>query len=57
MSIMYCEVCDSHVDTDYNAEHFEEGDCELVEVAPGVYQSRADVEANHQFDEARDNAL
>ena len=24
MSIQYCEICDIYIDTDYNAEHFEE---------------------------------
>ena len=23
MSIEYCYYCDTHIDTDYNAEHFE----------------------------------
>lgn len=27
MSMMYCVYCDKQIDTDYNAEHFEE--CEL----------------------------
>ena len=30
MSIIYCENCDSYVDTDFNAEHFDEyGEKEL----------------------------
>lgn len=30
MSVMYCEHCDQYIDTDYNAEHFDEdGNCEL----------------------------
>lgn len=28
-----------------------------IEVAPGVFQSLEDYEANHKFDEARDNEL
>jgi len=24
MSIQYCEKCDSHIDTDFNSEHFDE---------------------------------
>jgi len=24
MSIEYCNKCDSHIDTDFNAEHFDE---------------------------------
>lgn len=28
-----------------------------VEVAPGIYQSRKDYEANMAYDEARDNEL
>ena len=24
MSIVYCEKCDQYIDTDHNAEHFEE---------------------------------
>ncbi len=24
MSVIYCENCDKHIDTDFNAEHFEE---------------------------------
>ncbi len=24
MSIMYCENCQKHIDTDFNAEHFDE---------------------------------
>ena len=27
MSMQYCDNCDTHIDTDYNAEHFLEGDC------------------------------
>ena len=23
MSIQYCEICDTYIDTDFNAEHFE----------------------------------
>ncbi len=23
MSIVYCEYCDKHIDTDFNAEHFD----------------------------------
>jgi len=30
---------------------------EIVEVAPGIYQTKADVEANMRFDEMRDNEL
>ena len=55
MSIIYCHKHDRHVDTD------EDVDCpeceEDVEVAPGIYQSREDYEANMAFDEARDNQL
>lgn len=29
----------------------------VVEVAPGIFQSVEDYEANHRFDEARDNKL
>lgn len=28
-----------------------------VQVAPGIYQSREDYEANMKFDEARDNEM
>lgn len=28
-----------------------------LEVAPGIYQSKEDVEANHAVDEARDNNI
>ena len=28
-----------------------------VQVAPGIWQSKEDYEANHRFDEARDNEL
>jgi hypothetical protein len=28
-----------------------------IEVAPGIFQSKEDFEANHAFDEARDNKL
>ena len=30
MSIQYCEKCDQYIDTDFNAEHFDEevGGCE-----------------------------
>ena len=28
-----------------------------IEVAPGIYQSKEDYEANHAYDEARDNEL
>jgi len=28
MSVVYCEYCDQHIDTDYNAEHFtDDGEC------------------------------
>jgi hypothetical protein len=26
MSMIYCEECDKQIDTDFNAEHFEEHD-------------------------------
>lgn len=26
MSMMYCEVCDKQIDTDFDAEHFDEHD-------------------------------
>lgn len=26
MSMVYCDVCDKQIDTDFNAEHFEEHD-------------------------------
>ncbi len=25
MSVVYCEGCDNHIDTDFNAEHFIDG--------------------------------
>jgi hypothetical protein len=25
MSVVYCHGCDTHIDTDFNAEHFKEG--------------------------------
>lgn len=32
MSIQYCHPCDEYVDTDFNAEHFdEEGNCAEIE--------------------------
>jgi len=61
MSRMYCHKHDRHVDTDYDVEcpecedELEEDD--LVEVAPGIYQTKADVAANMAYDEARDNEL
>ncbi len=24
MSVVYCDICDEHIDTDFNAEHFYE---------------------------------
>ena len=24
MSVVYCQDCDKHIDTDFNAEHFDE---------------------------------
>lgn len=30
MSIVYCHACDSHIDTDYNAEHFDVDDVEIT---------------------------
>lgn len=52
---MYCEKCDTLFDTDYDIDcpHCEEE----IEVAPGVYQSREDFDANMAYDEARDNQL
>ena len=34
MSVVYCHNCDTHIDTDYNVEHFVEGteDCALNEL-------------------------
>lgn len=30
MSVMYCDYCDKLVDTDFNAEHFDDdGNCEI----------------------------
>ena len=26
MSVVYCDKCDKHIDTDFNAEHFDEVD-------------------------------
>lgn len=53
MSIIYCHTHDRHVDTDY------ETDCpeceEEVEVAPGIYQSKEDYEANAAYDAANGN--
>ena len=54
MSIMFCEKHSQHYDTDYDLECPE---CEEVQVAPGIFQSKADYEANMAFDEARDNEL
>lgn len=54
--MMFCEKCDHLYDTDLETEcpKCEEED---VQVAPGIYQSREDYEANMAFDEARDNEL
>lgn len=27
MSIEYCKKCDEYIDTDFNAEHFDEEEC------------------------------
>ena len=36
MSVMYCEHCDKYIDTDFNAEHFDEnGDCEEAKEEEG----------------------
>ena len=54
MSLMYCEHCDALLDTDTDVECA----CELeddVEVAPGIYQSKEDYEANVAVDAARGN--
>lgn len=56
MSIIYCHKHDRHVDTDLDVD-CPECEEEEVEVAPGIYQSREDYEANMAFDEARDNEL
>lgn len=32
MSIVYCEYCDKHIDTDFNAEHFVDEDGEDSEI-------------------------
>lgn len=52
--MMFCEKCDHLYDTDLETECPK---CDDIEVAPGIYQSREDYEANHAFDEARDNEL
>ena len=55
MSLMFCEHCSRLMDTDF--EMIEGCPClkKDVMVAPGVYQSKADLEANMVFDEMRDN--
>lgn len=54
MSIMFCEKCDCTFDSDYDTEcpRCEEED---IEVAPGVYQSKEDYEANRSYDESVGN--
>ena len=49
MSMIYCHKHDRYVDTDFDVEcpECEEDD---VEVAPGIYQSKEDVEANNAYD-------
>lgn len=39
MSIMHCNNCDRDIDTDFNAEHFDECDwrSEYKEIEPGVF--------------------
>lgn len=45
-----CEICKTRLGENYKLS-------DDVEVAPGIFQSRKDYEANMAFDEARDNAL
>lgn len=45
-----CDICKQRLGPDYKLS-------DDVEVAPGIFQSREDYEANMAFDEARDNAL
>ena len=54
MSIIYCHKHDRHVDTDYDEDCPECLD-EEVEVAPGIYQSKEDYEANRAYDESVGN--
>lgn len=54
MSIIYCHKHDRHVDTDYDTDCPECED-EEVEVAPGIYQSKEDYEANAAYDAANGN--
>lgn len=56
MSIIYCHKHNRHVDTDYDVE-CPECEEEDVQVAPGIYQSKEDYEANMAYDEQRDNEL
>lgn len=56
MSLMYCPHCDALMDTDVEDECSCQENTD-VEVAPGIFQSQEDYQANHDFDEARDNEL
>lgn len=54
MSLIFCEKCDGLFDSDFETDcpHCDETD---VQVAPGIWQSKEDYEANMKFDEMRDN--
>lgn len=56
MSLMFCEKCDGLFDTDFETDcpHCESTD---VEVAPGLFMSEEDFEAERQGDELRDGNL
>ena len=39
MSVVYCHACDTQVDTDFNAEHFDVEDVEItVKKYPDMYE-------------------
>lgn len=52
----YFELCPVHGKTRTKRKHTPKPQLE-VEVAPGIYQSIEDYEANVRFDEERDNHL
>lgn len=58
MSLIFCEKCDGLFDSDFETDcpHCEVEETD-VQVAPGIWQSKEDYEANMKFDEARDNEL
>ena len=50
--MQFCPTCDSVYDTDFETDcpHCEE----VVEVAPGIFQTKEDYDANMEYDEMKD---